>query len=61
MQALPLTERFTKALAYATEVHSGQSRKGTSVPYVAHVLAVCSLVLEDGGGEDERKKAVEGR
>jgi GTP pyrophosphokinase len=53
MPALPLTPRFTEALAYATEVHAGQSRKGTSVPYVAHVLGVCALVLEDGGGEDE--------
>jgi len=52
-EAWPLTQRFTDALAYATEVHAGQSRKGTSVPYVSHVLAVCSLVLEDGGGEDE--------
>lgn len=49
----PLTRRFADALAYATEVHTGQSRKGTSVPYVSHVLAVCALVLEDGGGEDE--------
>jgi (p)ppGpp synthase/HD superfamily hydrolase len=49
----PLTQRFVEALAYATEVHRGQSRKGTSVPYVSHVLAVCSLVLEDGGGEVE--------
>jgi GTP pyrophosphokinase len=53
MEASFLTRRFTDALAYATEVHAGQSRKGTSVPYVSHVLAVCSLVLEDGGGEDE--------
>jgi (p)ppGpp synthase/HD superfamily hydrolase len=52
-EAWPLTQRFTDALAYATEVHAGQSRKGTSVPYVAHVLGVCALVLEDGGGEDE--------
>ena len=52
-EAWPLTRRFTDALAYATEVHAGQSRKGTSVPYVAHVLGVCALVLEDGGGEDE--------
>jgi (p)ppGpp synthase/HD superfamily hydrolase len=51
--ALPLTARFVEALAYATEVHAGQARKGTSVPYVAHVLGVCALVLEDGGGEDE--------
>jgi len=53
MQAWPLTQRFTDALGYATDVHARQSRKGTSVPYVSHVLAVCSLVLEDGGGEDE--------
>ena len=53
MHGLPLTQRFIEALAYATEVHAGQSRKGTSVPYVSHVLAVCSLVLEDRGGEDE--------
>jgi (p)ppGpp synthase/HD superfamily hydrolase len=53
MDAWPLTRRFVDALGYATEVHAGQSRKGTSVPYVSHVLAVCSLVLEDGGGEDE--------
>ena len=52
-EAWPLTQRFTDALAYATEVHAGQWRKGTSVPYVAHVLGVCALVLEDGGGEDE--------
>lgn len=52
-EAWPLTQRFVDAFAYATEIHTGQSRKGTSVPYVSHVLAVCSLVLEDGGGEDE--------
>ena len=48
-----LSERFSEALAFATRVHAGQLRKGTSVPYVSHVLAVCALVLEDGGGEDE--------
>jgi (p)ppGpp synthase/HD superfamily hydrolase len=51
--AWPMTPRFEEALVYAARVHAGQSRKGTSVPYVSHVLAVCSLVLEDGGGEDE--------
>jgi (p)ppGpp synthase/HD superfamily hydrolase len=49
----PLTGRFERALAYAIRVHGGQYRKGTSVPYVSHVLAVAALVLEDGGGEDE--------
>lgn len=53
MPEWPLTSRFVEALAYATDVHQGQLRKGTAVPYVSHPLAVCSLVLEDGGSEDE--------
>jgi GTP pyrophosphokinase len=57
-QALPLTDRFKRALEYATVVHGGQARKGTSVPYVSHVLAVCALVLEDGGDEDEAVAAL---
>ena len=52
-QTVRLTDRFKKALEYATVVHGGQPRKGTSVPYVSHLLAVCALVLEDGGDEDE--------
>jgi len=50
--ALPLTDRFDRALAYATHVHGGQVRKGTSVPYVAHLLAVAATVLEYGGDEE---------
>ncbi len=49
----PLTPRFEDALVYATQAHAGQRRKETGVPYVAHLLAVCALVLEDGGDEDE--------
>jgi len=49
-----LNERFQDALAYAAELHQAQRRKGgRDVPYVAHLLAVTSLVLEHGGGEDE--------
>jgi (p)ppGpp synthase/HD superfamily hydrolase len=51
--AWPLTRRFEDALVYATQAHEGQRRKKTSVPYVSHLLAVCALVLEDGGTEDE--------
>ena len=47
-----LTERFDRALLYATHVHGGQVRKGTSTPYVAHLLAVAATVLEYGGDED---------
>jgi (p)ppGpp synthase/HD superfamily hydrolase len=48
-----LTNRFADALAYAHRVHADQRRKGGSVPYIAHLLGVAALVLEDGGDEDE--------
>jgi len=38
-KATILTDRFDRALLYATHVHGGQTRKGTSIPYVAHLLA----------------------
>ena len=37
---------------YATHIHGGQVRKGTSTPYVAHLLAVAATVLKYGGDED---------
>lgn len=46
-----LGERFADALAYASRVHRGQMRRGQ--PYVAHLLRVTVLVLEEGGSEDE--------
>jgi hypothetical protein len=51
-KAAMLTDRFDRALMYATHVHGGQIRKGTSTPYVAHLLAVAATVLEYGGDED---------
>lgn len=48
-----LTARFDAALHYATAHHARQLRKGTPVPYAAHLLAVASLVLEMEGDEDE--------
>lgn len=48
-----LTDRFTAALAFALEHHATQLRKGTPVPYVAHLLAAASLALEMHGDEDE--------
>jgi GTP pyrophosphokinase len=49
---MPLSERFADALVYATGLHAGQVRKGSGVPYIAHLLAVTALVLEYGGDED---------
>ncbi len=48
-----LTHRFDEALVYASDAHRHQARKGTAVPYVAHCMAAASLVLENGGGEDQ--------
>ena len=48
-----MTVRFQEALRYATKLHADQLRKGTSVPYVAHLLSVAGIVLDYGGREDE--------
>lgn len=47
------SDRFVDAVGFAADVHRSQSRKGGRVPYLSHLLAVASLVLEDGGSEDE--------
>lgn len=53
MEATPLGPRFSAALAYAAELHGDQLRKGTAIPYVAHLLAVAAIVIEYGGDEDQ--------
>jgi (p)ppGpp synthase/HD superfamily hydrolase len=50
--ATALTDRFDRALIYAAHVHGGQLRKGSGVPYIAHLLAVAATVLEYDGCED---------
>ena len=50
---MELTERFKDALWMATDLHAKHWRKGSGIPYVAHLLGVASLVLEYGGTEDE--------
>ena len=50
---MPYGERFKRALTYAAEAHRDQTRKGTNIPYVNHLLAVASIVGENGGTEDE--------
>ena len=47
-----MTDRFNRALLLASSLHASQARKGGEVPYIAHLLAVCALVLEAGGDED---------
>jgi len=47
-----LSERYNAAFQLASEVHAHQRRKATQIPYLAHVMAVSALVMENGGDED---------
>ncbi|MBD2181752.1 HD domain-containing protein [Aerosakkonema funiforme] len=53
-----LSERFTEALVFATELHANQVRKGSGVPYISHLLGVASIALEYGANEDEAISAL---
>lgn len=48
-----MTERFSHAVEYARKAHAGQVRKGTNIPYFTHLLGVATLVIEQGGTEDQ--------
>jgi (p)ppGpp synthase/HD superfamily hydrolase len=49
---IKLGPRFLRAFLFAAEMHSGQLRKASTIPYIAHLMGVASLVLEAGGDED---------
>jgi (p)ppGpp synthase/HD superfamily hydrolase len=46
---LKLSDRFTRAVDYARELHT-EFRKGTRVPYMAHLLGVAALVMGEADG-----------
>jgi (p)ppGpp synthase/HD superfamily hydrolase len=47
--SLVLTERFTEAVEYARQLHT-EYRKGTGIPYMAHLLGVAALVMGEADG-----------
>src|SRR5436853_7099989 len=47
-RAFVLTRRFIQAVDYARQIHTGW-RKGTHVPYMAHLLGVASVVMGESG------------
>jgi (p)ppGpp synthase/HD superfamily hydrolase len=51
-KSVKLGPRFLRAFQFAAERHAGQTRKASSIPYIAHLMGVASLVLEFGGDED---------
>jgi (p)ppGpp synthase/HD superfamily hydrolase len=60
MRTMPLPKgkwlyslRLLDALQVATVMFATTRRKKTRIPYVAHLLGVCAIVLEHGGSEDE--------
>lgn len=56
--AHPLGERFEEALSYAINHHREDCRKGTHIPYAAHLLSVAAIVLEMEASEDEAVAAL---
>jgi (p)ppGpp synthase/HD superfamily hydrolase len=50
--AIKLGPRFLRAFQFAADKHAGQTRKASTIPYIAHLMGVASLVLEAGGDED---------
>lgn len=46
---LVLTRRFTEAVEYARQLHT-EYRKGTTIPYMAHLIGVAALVMGEAGG-----------
>lgn len=47
-----LSDRFHAALQLAWQVHGTQLRKQTRIPYMAHVMSVGALAMENGADED---------
>ncbi len=41
--------QLTSAIEFALAAHAGQTRKGSDVPYVSHLLRVAGMTLEYGG------------
>jgi GTP pyrophosphokinase len=48
-----LTEKFGRALTYASHLHGGKLRKKTRIPDIGHVLGVTAIALEYGANETE--------
>ena len=42
----------SQALVFATQHHQHQHRKGTKIPYMAHLLNVCKLVAENNCSDE---------
>ena len=48
-----LSDRFVSAFSKAFTLHKDQKRKASQTPYIAHLMSVAALVLENGGSDDQ--------
>lgn len=48
-----LSSQFQKAFDFTFRLHASQTRKGSGIPYISHLMAVTALVIEDGGDEEQ--------
>ena len=48
-----ISSRLYEALQFTFELQGRQARKGSNIPYMAHLLNVCAMVQQNGGNEDE--------
>jgi (p)ppGpp synthase/HD superfamily hydrolase len=55
---MALSPRFDEALLLAAKLHRDQLRKGSQIPYLAHLLAVAAIALEYGASEDQAVAAL---
>ena len=47
------SDRLIAAMTAAAQIHGSQLRKGTTIPYLSHLLGACAIALDHGAGEDE--------
>ena len=48
-----LTPAFVDAVQYAMQKHGTQTRKGSDIPYLGHLLSVAGLVIDADGTETQ--------
>ena len=48
-----LSDKYAEAVGYAAAAHAPQVRKGTTIPYLSHPIAVSARVIEHGGNETQ--------
>lgn len=53
-----LSARYKDALLFAAKLHDSQTRKGTEIAYLTHLMSVSALVMENGGDEDQAVAAL---